>query len=217
MSGQPTRNCDKCGGSITAEQIVAKQAGLVGGKLLCVSCVDVLRKQHAMSHSGIIRAAESRPAEAAHPAPASTGPTSVHPMNASVGAHPAAAASVRPAATSGDESIALLSDAEASAGKPAGHVHDQGSSLIKSLASAGLGTEHKTHEYHRPLGKAVDGATRCRTFHAKLTDPSIIYMDHQINEWVDSHPEITIKFCNSTIGVFEGKHAEQHLILTLFY
>jgi len=60
-------------------------------------------------------------------------------------------------------------------------------------------------------------ATRCRTFHSKLSDAAVAYMNNQVNEWVDSDPEIEIKFATSTIGVFEGKHAEQNLILTVFY
>ena len=39
-------------------------------------------------------------------------------------------------------------------------------------------------------------ATRCRTFHAKLSEGALMYLD----------------------GIFEGKHStEQHLILTVFY
>jgi hypothetical protein len=69
----------------------------------------------------------------------------------------------------------------------------------------------------RALRDTERGATRCRTFHAKLNEKALAYMNEQINEWVDTHPEIEIKFANSTIGVFEGKHAEQNLLLTIFY
>jgi hypothetical protein len=60
-------------------------------------------------------------------------------------------------------------------------------------------------------------ATRCRTFHCKLSEASVAYMNNQINEWTDSDPEIEIKFATCSIGIFEGKHAEQHLIMTVFY
>ena len=60
-------------------------------------------------------------------------------------------------------------------------------------------------------------ATRCRTFHSKLTDGAINFLNHQINEWLDGNEDITVKFSNSTIGPFEGKHVEMNLIVTLFY
>lgn len=73
-----------------------------------------------------------------------------------------------------------------------------------------------TSALKRTLSKGAS-ATRCRTFHSKLTDASVAYMNNQVNEWVDSDPDIEIKFASSTIGTFEGKHSEQHLIVTVFY
>jgi hypothetical protein len=61
------------------------------------------------------------------------------------------------------------------------------------------------------------GATRMRIFHSKLSDGAVGHMDHQINEWLDQNPDVEIKFANSTVGVWEGKHAEPNLILALFY
>jgi len=68
----------------------------------------------------------------------------------------------------------------------------------------------------RPL---TDGpfATRCRTFHCKMADAAIMHLNEQINEWLDHHPEVMVKFANSTVGVLEGKHNDPHLVITLFY
>jgi len=71
--------------------------------------------------------------------------------------------------------------------------------------------------YQRPLNPTGRGATRIRTFHAKLTDGAVHHLDQQINLWLDSHSEVEIKFAQSTVGVFEGKHTEPSLILTIFY
>jgi len=78
---------------------------------------------------------------------------------------------------------------------------------------------HEGHEkrYRRPLNECPSGATRCRTFHAKLNDGAIAYMNEQINEWCDNNPHIDMKFATSAIGIFEGKHPEPHLIVTVFY
>jgi hypothetical protein len=54
-------------------------------------------------------------------------------------------------------------------------------------------------------------------FHCKLADAAMTYMCEQINEWADSRDDIQIKFATSCIGVVEGKHADAHLIVTVFY
>ena len=60
-------------------------------------------------------------------------------------------------------------------------------------------------------------ATRCRTFHSKLNEAAMEFMTDHINEWADKHPDVTIKFATTTVGVFEGKHSDPNLIITLFY
>ncbi len=69
----------------------------------------------------------------------------------------------------------------------------------------------------RPLQRGTPFATRCKSFHGKLTDAAISYLNDQINEWVDAHEEVEIKFAQTTVGVVEGKHSEPHLIITVFY
>lgn len=72
-------------------------------------------------------------------------------------------------------------------------------------------------QYRRPLLRGVTSATRCRTFHCKLTDASFAHLNEQINEWTDAHEDVEIKFATSSICVIEGKHADPHLIVTVFY
>ncbi len=69
----------------------------------------------------------------------------------------------------------------------------------------------------RPLLAGVPNATRCRSFHCKLTDAAVTHMNDQINEWADAQDDIEIKFATSCIGVVEGKHADPHMIVTVFY
>lgn len=64
---------------------------------------------------------------------------------------------------------------------------------------------------------SVCGARHVRTFHAKLSEGAIRHLDEQINAWLARHPEIDIKFANTTVGVWEAKHAEPNLIVTVFY
>ncbi|MDX2199214.1 MAG: hypothetical protein SF069_09620 [Phycisphaerae bacterium] len=76
--------------------------------------------------------------------------------------------------------------------------------------------ERKT-EYRRPTLADPAVATRCRVFHCRLNDASIRNMEDQVNAWVDAQEEVRIKFSTTTVGTFEGKAADPHLILTVFY
>jgi len=69
----------------------------------------------------------------------------------------------------------------------------------------------------RPLNATGRGATRVRTFHTKLNHAALAFLDNQVNEWIDAHDDVEVKFCSSTIGVVEGKKAEPHLIITVWY
>lgn len=71
--------------------------------------------------------------------------------------------------------------------------------------------------WRRALGGEAGLATRSRTFHAKLSEAALSHLNLQINEWVDTHSDVQIKFATSSVGVFEGKHSEQHLVITIFY
>ncbi|MFO0973811.1 MAG: hypothetical protein U1A27_10290 [Phycisphaerae bacterium] len=59
MAGVHIRNCDKCGGGITADEIRARAAGLVHGQLLCVACVNALRSEYAAARSARDAAAQA--------------------------------------------------------------------------------------------------------------------------------------------------------------
>jgi hypothetical protein len=38
-----------------------------------------------------------------------------------------------------------------------------------------------------------------------------------INEWLDDHPEIEVKFVTQTVHVFEGKIREPALVMNVWY
>ncbi|MFH0983021.1 MAG: hypothetical protein V2A79_15995 [Planctomycetota bacterium] len=86
----------------------------------------------------------------------------------------------------------------------------------KSETQLGVGTFDESG-LARPADPNQACATRCRTYHAKLNDGAVAYMNREINEWVDRNPSIRIKFATSTIGVYEGKRSDPHLIVTVFY
>lgn len=203
---EATQSCEQCGATIYPEHIAKKKAGRVGGKLLCPACVAEKIREHQAagkaggSTSGVIAAA-----------PAASAASSVG----------GGSGLIRPAGTSGtsgtiappkeetEEPLSLVSDEEMAA--------DKGAS-IRSFNISSLAQADRHENFKRGLVDASMGATRCRTFHAKLTDAALSYMDNQINEWVDAHRDFHIKFAVSTIGMFEAKqHQEPHLIVSVFY
>ncbi len=91
------------------------------------------------------------------------------------------------------------------------------SSPIHGFSGGDILARDDEHEYKRPLLHGSAAATRCRTFHCKLTHASFANLNEQINEWVDEHEDVEIKFALSNTGVVEGKHADPHLVITVFY
>lgn len=71
--------------------------------------------------------------------------------------------------------------------------------------------------FRRPLAAQGPHATRCRVFHCRLNEPAVRTMEDQINEWIDADDALTVKFMTSSVGPFDTKSQEPHLIVTLFY
>jgi len=135
----------------------------------------------------------------------------------------APAVGVPPEAPSADIPIALADDEETPSvlGLKGGVTYETKPTAIRAFGGGpggmaeGISVSEKN--LRRPLLKDSPNATRCRIFHCKLADPAMAYMCEQINEWADSREDIQIKFATSCIGVVEGKHADPHLIVTVFY
>lgn len=103
--------------------------------------------------------------------------------------------------------------------RPDAPAADLSSSRIHGASATTLGVAGAWDDakFKRPLLPNISGATRCRTFHCKLSEAAVEFMNNQINEWLDHNDKIVVKFSNSTIGNFEGKHTEPNLIVTVFY
>jgi hypothetical protein len=116
-----------------------------------------------------------------------------------------------------DEPIALIDEGE----MPAAEEEAEAKPRITAFGEDSVFGQmimYDESKFARPLNTSGRGAVRCRTFHTKLTDAAISYMDSMINQWTDKNPQIEIKYASSTIGMFEGKQRQEpHLILTIFY
>lgn len=164
MSGHEHGICKQCGATVFPEQIENGLARMVGGRLLCMPCLEEYEQTHdASSKTG-----------------------------------------------SGYQFAPIAFRDEEDSGEPRAAGSSAGSAVGVPAPRADL---HLT----RPLDPSSPTATRCRTFHCKLNDAAIEFMNNAINSWIDAHQDIRIKFATSTLGVFEGKNKEPNLILTLFY
>lgn len=83
-----------------------------------------------------------------------------------------------------------------------------GSSKIRAFG----GMKRHEEEWTRTPNTTGTGAIHVKTFHAKLTDDALRYMDQVVNEWLDDHPQYEVKFVNSSVGTLTGKLKEPHLI-----
>ena len=87
---------------------------------------------------------------------------------------------------------------------------------ITMVGGAGGGSVRK-NAWKRQTNVTHTGSVRIRTFHGKLSQQGLEYLDNQVNEWLDAHPEVEVKSVTSTVGTFEGKMREPALILNLWY
>jgi len=101
---------------------------------------------------------------------------------------------------------------------PIGLVEElEGQTEEKKIKAFGVVGSQKSKDWKRKPTCTGQGACRLKSFHGKLSDQGMQYIDDAVNEWLDSHPEVEVKFVTSTVGQFEGKIREPALILNLWY
>ena len=85
------------------------------------------------------------------------------------------------------------------------------SGLTRKITAFGIKVKHED-SWIRVPNTTGTGAIHVRTFHSKLTDDALNYLDQQVNEWLDEHPQYEVKEVTTTIGTFTGKVKEPHII-----
>ena len=110
------------------------------------------------------------------------------------------------------DSIALDDEPAPTPGvKPSSKIKIQGLGI-----SSGMGGTPAT-QFKRKTHVSGQGACRVRSFHGRLSDEGLAFMDGKINEWLDNHPEIEIKQVTTTVGMYDGKIKEEALVLNIWY
>ena len=123
----------------------------------------------------------------------------------------APSAPVAPAAQPRDTSAPLTaSDSHAGVPSPAAPSAPAAPAPPK-ITMFGRERQHE-QAWGRTPNSTGTGAIHVKTFHCKLTEDALQYMDQTINEWLDSHPQYEVKFVSSSIGTMTGKLKEPALI-----
>lgn len=81
--------------------------------------------------------------------------------------------------------------------------------------SLGGGKRHE-EKWKRKTNLTGTGATHVRTFYCKLNPESLEYMEQQINEWLDAHPDYEVKQVTTSVGEWTGKIKEPAMIVTVW-
>ena len=77
------------------------------------------------------------------------------------------------------------------------------------------GSRHED-KWNRTPNVTGQGAIHVKSFHAKLTGESLAFLDEQINEWLDAHPQYEVKMVTSSVGEWAGKTKEPNLIVQVW-
>jgi hypothetical protein len=81
----------------------------------------------------------------------------------------------------------------------------------KKITAFGKERRHE-EKWARTPNTTGQGAIHVRTFHSKITEDALAYMDQVINEWLDNHPQYEVKFVSTTVGTLSGKLKEPALL-----
>ena len=79
-----------------------------------------------------------------------------------------------------------------------------------------LGSKRHEDEWNRTPNVTGAGAIHVKSFHCKLTGDSLAFLDQQINEWLDAHPQYEVKMVTTSIGTWTGKLKEPNLIVNVW-
>ncbi len=81
-----------------------------------------------------------------------------------------------------------------------------------------FGGDRVPHEdnWSRKTNVTGQGATHVKTFFCKLRPDAIQFVDDQVNDWLDKHPEYEVKFVTSTVGKLVGKNVEDALFMNVW-
>jgi hypothetical protein len=95
---------------------------------------------------------------------------------------------------------------------PVPHTRNQAAAAVGTSPKIQFGSIQKSigsgrHEdsWSRTPNTPGTGAIHVRSFRSKLSDDALGYLDQQINEWLDAHPQYEVKLVSTSIGEWSTK------------
>lgn len=230
MTMQQTRTCEKCGGTITAEEIIQRRAGLVEKKLLCVACVDALRRQVAMARAASAQKARDAEAAAAREAEEQAAREAQEQAAREAQEQAARVAEERAAREAAEQ--AAREQAEAEAALRAAEEAALTALAAEAYAAPALAEEYTEAAAEEPLlehrvesasleaavepAHAMNG-TRCLIFDAEPTSTGIAELQMRINRWLADHPDAVVRSSSTTVGPCDGATGGTRFFVTMFF
>jgi hypothetical protein len=94
---------------------------------------------------------------------------------------------------------------------------DVGSPKIQAFEQRLGGIKSGEERWKRSPNVTGKGAVHVKSFHCKLNNESIEFMDQQVNEWLDAHPQFEVKMVTSSVGEWQGKQGrEPNLVIQVW-
>ncbi|MEO0482405.1 MAG: hypothetical protein AAF138_02165 [Planctomycetota bacterium] len=87
--------------------------------------------------------------------------------------------------------------------------------MIRSFDQSLGGARHED-SWTRTPNTTGAGAIHVKSFHCKMSSEALSYLDQQVNEWLDAHPQYEVKFVSTGQGEWIGKTKETHLIVQVW-
>ncbi len=125
-----------------------------------------------------------------------------------------------------DNAIDISQLEEQEAGKAKTGSSDGPAPIELSAAEEAVGSSSRIHafgrtkrhedEWTRTPNTTGTGAIHVKTFVAKLRLDAIEYLDRQVNEWLDAHPQYEVKLVTTAVGDLMGKMKEQALFVNVW-
>jgi len=100
--------------------------------------------------------------------------------------------------------------------RPQGFPAESAPPKIQAFESK-IGNKRHEDKWSRTPNVTGHGAIHVKTFHCKLSDDAIGFLDQQVNEWLDAHPQYEVKFVTSNVGEWTGKLGKEcHLVVSVW-
>jgi hypothetical protein len=108
-----------------------------------------------------------------------------------------------------------LAEREAPANEPLHPVAKASGRKIRAFDQKLGGANHEDN-WKRTPNVTGTGAIHVKSFHCKLTGDSLEFLDRQVNEWLDAHPQYEVKQVTTSVGEWSGKMKEPALIVNVW-